>query len=182
MKAPAGSVPDSFAIRFIYEKGGKRFEFAPDQLPADFSTYTFIDRKDKLVRKGNAEPPIKNFSLTGLTGEDSTAIILAQPNAVLIFMQDLKKELISKDFGEMAIKAKEKNIPVFVATPSNADAIKIFNGKEYDAFQFFNCDFTVVRTAARTDPTVFILRQGTIVDKFSKNQITAAIKKINSIK
>ena len=26
MKMPAGALPDSFAIRFVYEKGGKQFE------------------------------------------------------------------------------------------------------------------------------------------------------------
>jgi hypothetical protein len=182
MKSPEGSVPDSFAIRFIYEKNGKRYEFAPDQLPADFATYTFIDRKDKLVRKGNAEPPIKNFSLTGFTGVDSTAIILDQPFAILIFMQELKKNLVPNDLGKLSATAGQKNIPVFFATPSNADAIRIFNEKEFGNAQFFNCDFTVVRTAARTDPSVYFLQKGTVLDKFSKNQIDEAIKKVHSIK
>jgi hypothetical protein len=182
MKPPAGSVPDSFAIRFIYEKNGKRYEFAPDQLPADFSTYTFIDRKDQLVRKGNAEPPIKNFSLTGISGEDSTAVILDQSYAVLIFMQELKKELIPKELGRLSQTAGQKNIPVYVASPSISDALRIFTEKEFDNAQFFNCDFTVVRTAARTDPTVFILQKGRILDKFSKIKIPEAIIKINSIK
>ncbi|HEV7622245.1 MAG TPA: MauE/DoxX family redox-associated membrane protein, partial [Flavisolibacter sp.] len=73
MKPPPNSVPDSFAIKFIYEKQGKRFEFPPDKLPADFTTYKFIDRKQALIRKGNAEPAIKSFSLTGISGEDSTS-------------------------------------------------------------------------------------------------------------
>src|SRR5690349_5647600 len=40
MKPPPGSVPDSFAIVFIYEKAGKRYEF--ENLPADLDTYKFI--------------------------------------------------------------------------------------------------------------------------------------------
>ncbi|MBK5270634.1 MAG: DoxX family membrane protein, partial [Bacteroidia bacterium] len=35
MKLPAGARPDSFAIRFVYEKGGKQFEFSPTELPDD---------------------------------------------------------------------------------------------------------------------------------------------------
>ena len=31
MLPPLNSVPDSFSIRFIYEKNGKQFEFSPDQ-------------------------------------------------------------------------------------------------------------------------------------------------------
>lgn len=182
MKPPPGSVPDSFAIRFIYEKNGKRYEFAPDQLPADFATYTFIDRKDQLIRKGNAEPPIKNFNLSGPSGEDSTAVILSQPHAIVIFMQDLKKELVTEGLAELTETARQKNIPVYVATQSRADALKIFNEKEFGYAQFFNCDFTMVRTAARTDPTIYVLKQGTILDKFSKKQTGQAIKMIHSIK
>ena len=72
MKPPPGSVQDSFAIRFVYEKAGKQFEFSPVDLPADLNTYTFKDRIDKLIRKGNAELPIKGFSLKTRSGNDST--------------------------------------------------------------------------------------------------------------
>src|SRR5262245_31023124 len=53
MKPPPGAVQDSFAIRFVYERGGKQLEFSPTELPADLNTYTFKDRVDKLIRKGN---------------------------------------------------------------------------------------------------------------------------------
>ncbi|HEY0356140.1 MAG TPA: MauE/DoxX family redox-associated membrane protein, partial [Flavisolibacter sp.] len=56
MKQPPGSYGDSTAIRFIYEKDGKRYEWDWTELPADYETYTYVDRIDKLVRKGNADP------------------------------------------------------------------------------------------------------------------------------
>src|SRR5260221_9669241 len=88
MKIPEGARPDSFAIRFIYEKGGKEFEFSPAELPSDLATYTFVKRTDRLIRKGNAEPEIKGFALSGTTGEDSTQIVLSQPYAILLFCED----------------------------------------------------------------------------------------------
>ena len=49
-------------------------EYTADQLPADLdSSYTFIKRYDKLIRKGNAEPEIKDFSLISESGNDSTS-------------------------------------------------------------------------------------------------------------
>ncbi len=46
-------------------------EFTADQLPADLdSSYIFIKRYDKLIRKGNAEPEIKDFSLISESGND----------------------------------------------------------------------------------------------------------------
>jgi uncharacterized membrane protein YphA (DoxX/SURF4 family) len=65
MKTPAGAIPDSTVITYQYEKQGQPIEFTADKFPADFddSLYHFVKRYDKLVRKGNAEPPIKDFSL-----------------------------------------------------------------------------------------------------------------------
>ncbi len=88
MKAPPGSKPDSIAIKYIYEKAGERYEWGMDELPADFSTYKYVDRIDKVVRKGNADPPIKGFSLVGISGQDSSLAILAQPFAILVYAQN----------------------------------------------------------------------------------------------
>ncbi|HEU4859888.1 MAG TPA: BT_3928 family protein, partial [Chitinophagaceae bacterium] len=67
MKMPANAVPDSIVMTFVYDKQGQKVEFTADKFPDDFndSLYKFINRYDKLVRKGkNNEPPIKGFSLT----------------------------------------------------------------------------------------------------------------------
>jgi hypothetical protein len=87
MKTPVGAVPDSFAIQFIYEKEGKRHAFFPENLPADLATYKFVERTDKLVRKGNADPPIRGFALSGITDTDSTNAVLEAPHAVLYFYE-----------------------------------------------------------------------------------------------
>ena len=181
MKPPPGSVPDSFAIKFIYEKAGKRYEFAPENLPADFDTYTYIDRKQALVRKGNAEPPIKGFSLSGETGEDSTQVVLSQPSVILIFLQEFKKRSWMKEMAKVFVSAKSKNIPVYVASPSYVEAKSLFEKNNLKEAQFFNCDFTVVRTAARTDPTVYILKQGTVQNKFSARELNTAGKVISKL-
>ena len=77
MKPPPGAVPDSTVIHFVYEKNKKTQEYTADNLPADLdSSYTFIKRYDKLIRKGNAEADIKDFSLTSESGNDSTKQIL----------------------------------------------------------------------------------------------------------
>lgn len=172
MKPPPGAVPDSFAIRFIYEKGGKRFEFAPENLPADFTTYKFIDRKQTLVRKGNADPAIKGFSLAGITGEDSVQMVLSQPVAVLAFALNFKNASWLNDFKNMAAAAQSKGLPVYLASPDLSEAkAALANAPNV---QYFNTDFTVVRTVARTNPTIMILKNGVVVKKYSKSEIQKA--------
>lgn len=181
MKPPPGSRPDSVVIKYVYEKGGKRYEWAANELPADFNTYKYVDRVDKVVRKGNADPPIKGFSLVGVSGDDSTQIVLQQTFAVLSFALDVKDKRWLQNFKPFTEAAKAKNLPVYLATTDRAGAAKAFADAGIGNTQFFNVDFTVVRTVARTTPTVLFLRNGTVVQKFSKNGLAQASEAIRSL-
>jgi uncharacterized membrane protein YphA (DoxX/SURF4 family) len=174
MKPPPGSIPDSIAILFIYEKGGKRFEFTQDQLPADFDTYTYIDRVDRLVRKGNAEPAIKGFSLTDTSGQDLTSMVLTQPQALLFFALDLDNiNSWRNDLKKITALAQQKGVPVYFATSQPAEVTTVFI-REGITMPVYACDFTVIRTAARTNPTLYALRSGTIVDKYGRHHLDKA--------
>jgi hypothetical protein len=174
MKPPPGAVADSIAIRFIYEKGGKRFEFAPDNLPADFETYTYVDRIDKLVRKGNAEPRIKGFALTDTSGNDITQQVLTEPSAIVVFALDRKGTSDWIDaFRKVITAASAKDIPVYFATSNPEAFAKYFRNEKVDV-PVLSCDFTVIRTAARTNPTLYILHKGTIVEKYSYKKLGEA--------
>jgi len=186
MKPPAGSVQDSFAIRFVYEKGGKQFEFSPSELPADLNNYTFKDRIDKLVRKGNAEPPIKGFSLAGreffdsaagkAKRNDSTDIILSEPYCLLLFCENFSTPVKywQKDFEQVKKLADEKNIPAYIVTASVNEAAIALQRTPFSNMQVFECDFTAIRTAARTNPCLYLLKQGTVVNKWSYKKISQA--------
>ncbi len=183
MKLPEGARPDSFAIRFVYDKGGKQFEFSPTELPNDLGTYKFVSRADKLIRKGNAEPPIKGFALSGSTDQDSTQIVLSQPYAVLLFCENFSVPVSKwKDsFSKLYASAKEKNIPVFIVTTQLSEAVKNFAGTAFADAQVFKCDYTAVRTAARTNPCLYLLKEGTVLGKWSYHQTGSATKKLESL-
>ena len=181
MKIPAGALPDSFAIRFVYEKDGKSLEFAPEELPADLGTYKYKSRVDKLVRKGNAEPPIKGFTLSGITESDSTDVVLSQPQAILLFCEDFSKPISTwkEEFAGLYAEAKAKNIPVYAITGRKDEAQRQFASTKFNDIQVFTCDNTAIRTAARTNPCIYLLKEGTIVDKQSyrrMDRISAQIK------
>ena len=173
MKMPPGALTDSFAIRFIYEKEGKQFEFSAEELPADLSAYTYKSRTDKLVRKGNAEPPIKGFTLSGITDADSTQEVLSQPQAILLFCEDFSQAGAGwqRDFAKLYAMAESGNIPVYAITGRMAQAQQAIAGTPFAGIQVFTCDNTAIRTASRTSPTVYLLNKGTIVDKQSYRRI-----------
>ena len=183
MKIPAGAVPDSFAIMFVYEKGGKQYDFSPAELPADLNSYTFVKRKDKLVRKGNVEPPIKGFSLSGITDEDSTMRVLSQPYAVLLFCEDFSVPVSKwqEAFAKLYAAAKAKNIPVYAITTQLDEARKEFAGTVFKDMDIFKCDFTAIRTAARTNPCVYLLKEGIIKDKQSYKRMDKITSQVRSL-
>jgi uncharacterized membrane protein YphA (DoxX/SURF4 family) len=183
MKIPAGALPDSFAIRFVYEKAGKQFEFAPSDLPADLDSYNYVSRTDKLIRKGNAEPPIRGFSLTGITDQDSTAIVLSQPYAVILFCEDFTTPFSAwkDEFAKVYAAAKTKNIPVYAVTSRREEAISNFASTPFAGIPVFVCDYTAIRTAARTNPCVYLLKEGSVADKQSYKRMDKILVGIKTL-
>lgn len=181
MKPPPGAVPDSFAIRFLYEKEGKQYEFAPENLPADFDTYKFIDRKQTLVRKGNADAPIKGFTLTNATRNEMTGnlvnfadTVLAQPRVLLLFALDFATVDWIVESRAVIANAENAGIPVYVISSNYEAAQNAFARAAVQGVQFFNTDFTVVRTVARTNPTLLLLKNGTVEKKWSRKKMAEA--------
>jgi uncharacterized membrane protein YphA (DoxX/SURF4 family) len=184
MKSPPGSVPDSFAIRFVYEKAGKEYEFSPAELPPDLNTYTFKNRIDKLVRKGNAEPPIKGFSLKTQSGNDTTDIILSEPYCLILFCENFSTPVSNwqNNFEKIQKQADQKNIPVYIVTAAVNEAMIALRNTSFANVPVFECDFTAIRTAARTNPCLYLLKQGTVVNKWSYKEIKNASSEILAIK
>jgi hypothetical protein len=189
MKPPPGSLPDSFAIRFLYEKEGKQYEFAPENLPADFTTYKFIDRKQTLVRKGTADAPIKGFTLTNDGKDDMTGntinfadTVLQQPRALLLFVLDFRQPSWIEESKAVNSNAGNAGIPVYVVSPNFEKAQKAFARQDVQNVRFYNTDFTVVRTVARTNPTILLLKNGTVEKKWSRNEMASATAYLANLK
>jgi uncharacterized membrane protein YphA (DoxX/SURF4 family) len=187
MKMPVNAIPDSTVITFVYQKEGNKIEFTADKFPADFndSIYKYIDRYDKVIRKGkNNEPPVKGFILSGNSNEDSTQYVLSQAYALVLFAEDFSTPVAEwkKQFTGLYAAAKEKNIPVYLITTRLNEAAAAIAGTEFANIPLFKCDVTAVRTAARTNPCVYLLQKGTILGKWSSKRFNKAEAEIRNLK
>jgi hypothetical protein len=192
MKMPANAVPDSIVMTFVYDKQGQKVEFTADKFPDDFndSLYKFINRYDKLVRKGrNNEPPIKGFSLTsansvdssGITTiNDSTEVILSQPHSLLLFNTNLpeKNPGWKNDLLAVYSEANKKGIPFYFVTNSRDSAIMVYSQMGFNNITVLSCDFTAIRTAARANPTLYYMKQGTVAGKWSYANLDEALEAV----
>ncbi len=180
MKMPANAIQDSIDIYFVYEKQGKKVEFTADKFPADFSDslYTYVDRVDKVVKEGsNNVPPITGFALTTAEGVDSTGYILQDKYAVLLFAEarTAAAKDWAADFKKVYELARQKNIPVYIATSSYTELKQQLTEQGLQNIPLFNFDNTAFRTAARTNPALYVLNEGTIVNKWSGKRMQHAV-------
>lgn len=164
-------------------KTDRRFQIDGNNIsPADFKVppYKLIKRYDKIIRKGsNNEPPIKGFALSGESKIDSTAIVLSQPYAILLFIENFSIPVSKwdKKFAEVYAAAKEKNIPVYIVTSQPDIAAKEITKTAFADIIILSCDFTAVRTAARVSPNLYLLKEGTILNKWGPLWIWFCFKK-----
>jgi uncharacterized membrane protein YphA (DoxX/SURF4 family) len=186
MKMPANAIPDSTVITFVYSKAGKELEFTADKFPTDFNkdTYTFVRRYDKIIKKGkNNEPPIKGFVLSGETNTDSTGFVLEQPFAVLLFIEKFEKagNTWKERFEEIYKTAKAKNIPAFLITAESGISSSQFSNSGFADITVFKCDYKAIQTAARSNPCIYLIKQGTVQNKYSGRNLKNIIKDLEII-
>ncbi len=181
MKIPPGSVADSTVITMVYQKNGQKVEFDASHFPKDFDdSYKFVSRYDKVVREGNAVPAIKDFVLITGAGTDTTQQVLGTRGYKLFyFMQALDEAGASREFAIIQTFAKAKKIPVFVIT---ADYDNVTSRVQQIGIAadvtVLKCDATAIKTAARANPTLFLLKGATILGKWSYADYGKAIPSV----
>ncbi len=174
MKLPPGATPDVYEMIFIYEKDGQKKEFTADNYPWSDSTWKFVDRKDKLVKKGNAEPAIKDFILTDLDGVNQTEAILSETKPVYLFLVlNTQKAGSGWDEKIKALQQKWKNQEVIIygVTASTKEEIAAFKQQHGLEFPFVQMDGVAIKTAGRSNPALLLLDKGTIKGKWHYNDI-----------
>ena len=162
MKIPDGAVSDSVTIMMEFEKEGKKYFFDANNFPTDFdSTYVYIDRKEVVVSKGNGlKAGIGDFTLTTLSGLDTTQKIFKTPIPyVLVFAGYMDSSI---PWNEMIVKLREKYKLIYIVTADKAGAIQSLPG-----LNVLIGDITMIKTAARVWPTIFVMNGSTIMQKIT---------------
>ncbi|MSP07030.1 MAG: DoxX family protein [Chitinophagaceae bacterium] len=162
MKIPDGAVSDSVTIMMEFEKEGKKYFFDANNFPTDFdSTYVYIDRKELVVSKGNGlKAGIGDFTLTTLSGLDTTQKIFKTPIPyVLVFAGYVDSSI---PWNEMIVKLREKYKLIYIVTADKAGAIQSLPG-----LNVLIGDITMIKTAARVWPTIFVMNGSTIMQKIT---------------
>lgn len=186
MKVKEGQKKDSTVITFVYTKGGKEVEFTANNFPPDYndSLYTFIRRYDKVIREGNALPAIKDFTLTDSRGKPATETILSAEGYKLMFFlrNDYPKGEWMIIAEIMAQEAAKKAIPSILVTSISLEELYKEPPGVFYRMNPFTCDATAIKTAARSNPTLYLLNRDTIIKKWAAADFALALKEMRELK
>jgi len=165
MVVPEGVSVDEYQTTFIYEKNGVRKDFNLNNYPASDSTWKFVDQKSVLVKKGY-RPPIHDFLISSIDGEDITQKILSYTGySVLMISKKLseaQQKSLSKGF-KLGSYCAEKGINFYILTSSGTDEVKGYE----NGLTFCSADETTLKTMMRSNPGYILLKDGTILGKWS---------------
>ena len=177
-KMPADAVPDKIEYTFVYEKNGKKQNFTVKDLPD--SSWHFVSREDHVISKGkNNTPPIKDFNLMTLSGNDTTdAVLTLDASYYLFFVKDFSTtDYWFSDFTKIYQHAKKTNRLLYIVTPEMDKANQFFNKRNNFNLAVFSLDATAFKTAARTNPELYLMKGPVIKNKWGWADLKDALGK-----
>ena len=172
MEIPEGAEQPEFETTFILKKNGQTREFTLDNYPD--STWEFVDSKTVQTRQGY-EPPIHDFSLTDTeTGEDITDNVLSHKGYTFLLISPSLAYADDSNFGDIDQiyeYASGHNIPFYCVTASTDDDINRWRDLTGAEYPFCTADETTLKTIIRSNPGLLLLKDATIIGKWSHNQL-----------
>lgn len=167
MTIPEDAPQDEYETLFVLEKDGEQRTFTFDDYPD--STWTFVKRESRLVRQGYV-PPIADFHLSTLEGEDVTWEVLDYPGyTFLVVSHELRRanEGMLDVINDLYDYAKVGGHQFYMLTSSNAQSIAQWTERTGASYPYLNADDILLKTMVRANPGLIVLKEATIVGKWS---------------
>lgn len=172
MTLPDGAQPSIYENIFILEKDGVKKEFTLENYPD--STWTFVDARSILKKKGY-EPPIRDFSMIeSATGNDITGDVLTDMNYTFLLIahrieiaDDSNIDLINEIYDYSI----EHGYKFYCLTSSSDEQIEQWRDKTGAEYPFCRTDDITLRTMIRSNPGLMLIKNGVILNKWSDEEL-----------
>ena len=172
MEIPEGAEQPEFESTFLLRKNGETREFTLDNYPD--STWEYVDTRTVQTKKGY-EPPIHDFALTTCdTGEDITEQVLTKKGYTFLLVSPRLAVADDSNFGDIDQiyeYAEENGADFYCVTASANDEIERWRDLTGAEYHFCNADETTLKTMIRSNPGLMLLKDGTIIGKWSHNAL-----------
>ncbi len=172
MELPEGAPVDEYEVTLIYEKDGEQKEFDINDPEWQDGSWTYVDRKEKLVKKGY-EPPIHDFVITNNDGDEITDNILYNDGYSFLFISskiNQKKVGAYREADKIKLFCDQDDWYTFYAVTSALDQdIQKIKTNAGITFDFNFADETMLKTMIRSKPGLVLIKSGTIIGKWHYN-------------
>ena len=173
MEIPEGKKPTVYETKFIYEKDGKQQLFTETNLPED-TLWHFVDAVTEVKEKGY-EPPILDFSIVSQEdGTNLTDSILDTDNYVFLLIAHRLGEADDSTIdliNEIYDYSVEYGYTFYCLTSSSDEVIAEWQERTGAEYNFALMDDIVLKTVVRSNPGMVLLKKGTILNKWSLNNL-----------
>ena len=174
MEIPAGAPQPEFETTFILQKNGVKKEFTLDNYPD--SSWQFVDSKTVQTKEGYV-PPIHDFSIQKADGDDITDSVLTAKGYIFLLVSPHLEQADDSNFGDIDLLyeyCQERKIPFYCLTASTKKDIDHWGDITGAEYPFCFTDDTTLKTIIRSNPGLLLLKDGTIIRKWSHNDLPSS--------
>lgn len=174
MEIPAGEPQPEFETTFILQKNGVKKEFTLDNYPD--SSWQFVDSKTVQTKEGYV-PPIHDFSIQKADGDDITDSVLTAKGYIFLLVSPHLEQADDSNFGDIDLLyeyCQERKIPFYCLTASTKKDIDHWADITGAEYPFCFTDETTLKTIIRSNPGLLLLKDGTIIRKWSHNDLPSS--------
>ena len=172
MEIPEGAEKPEFKNEFVMRKNGETRVFTLDNYPD--STWEYVETNTIQTRKGY-EPPIHDFYITRRdTNEDITDAILNNRGYTFLLISPRIEVADDGNFGDIDQiyeLATENGVDFYCVTSSSDEDIDRWRERTGAEYEFCIGDQTTLKTIIRSNPGLLLIKDATIVGKWSHNEL-----------
>ena len=155
---------EAYRYKYIMEKNGEEFEF--ENYPSD-TTYKY---KDMILLNPEAQPKITDYHVWTDDGEFTEETFVG--NKMLVIFYDVTKSDV-RHIEELKklVDNIDSSIDVWALTASDGNDFEAFRHEHQLAFPYYFADMTVLEAIIRSNPGIWLLKDGVVMGKWHYNDI-----------
>lgn len=171
MEVPAGAKEPVYATTFVMEKNGVKKKFDIQNYPD--STWHYVSSKTEMIEKGYV-PPIVDFCILNEDGQDLTRHILNDTTLTFVLVSPRIEEAsldVTDELNVVHDYCMDHHYKMIGLTSSGDEAIADWRYETGAVYPIYFVDGIVLKTIVRSNPGLLLLRKGTILNKWSCNNL-----------
>lgn len=158
---------EPYRYKYIMEKDGEEYEFK--DYPSD-TTYKY---KDMIILNPEAQPKITDYHIWTDDGEFTEESFIGD-KLFIIFYDISKSKTRNMDQINDLINSLEGRVEVWALTASSDTEFEAFRHEYQLAIPYFYADMTVLEAIIRSNPGLWLMKDGVVAGKWHHNDVPGA--------